>query len=241
MYSITIAIPAYNEEEKILITLKKVFLITKKFPKSNFEIIVIDDGSTDNTFKLVSRSFSDKVKIIRNSKNIGLGESIKKGIIAATNKKFMFIPADDDLPQGIIENLITQSKFADIVMTYFLNDEIRGRLRSFLSNIFLNIYLLTFNLFLKYINGPAIYPTHALKELKLISGKFSIIAEINTKLLLKGYSFKEIYGYRQNNLDKSTSMKFSSIYEAIKTLILLILEIKIYSRQIYNKQPKRIF
>ena len=68
----TIVIPAYNEISSIKSTISEI----KKLP-GNFEIIVIDDGSTDGTYEEAKKS---GVKVLRHSVNRGYGATIKTGI-----------------------------------------------------------------------------------------------------------------------------------------------------------------
>ena len=74
--SMSIIIPARNESQVILFTIKK---IVKKFKKFNYEIIVINDFSTDDTLKKVKKLNNLKVKVYNNI-NPGLGSAIRLGI-----------------------------------------------------------------------------------------------------------------------------------------------------------------
>jgi len=90
--SISIIIPAYNEEERIEESLNKILVYLKK-NKTKYEIIVVDDGSTDNTAKLVKK-FKPSVKVLRNNVNSGKGYSVKKGIENAKYEFILFTDAD---------------------------------------------------------------------------------------------------------------------------------------------------
>ena len=74
--SMSIIIPARNEAQIILRTIRKII---KKFKKLNYEIIVINDFSTDDTLKKVKKLNNSKVKIYNNI-NPGLGGAIRLGI-----------------------------------------------------------------------------------------------------------------------------------------------------------------
>ena len=69
---ISIIIPAYNEEKRIYQTLKKIsdYLRNKKY---SFEVIVVDDGSKDNTGGVVKKIRDKRIRIISYSKNKGKG------------------------------------------------------------------------------------------------------------------------------------------------------------------------
>ena len=78
--SISFVIPCYNCENIIQNSIER---LTKKFIKlriSKFEIIVIDDGSKDDTYKELKKIKNKRVKIIKNLYNLGKSTSLIKGI-----------------------------------------------------------------------------------------------------------------------------------------------------------------
>src|SRR4030067_3695143 len=97
MKSLSIIIPAYNEENRILPTLKAV---NEFFREENlfYEIIIVNDGSLDSTVKVVEEYKKNNpdliLKISTLSKNMGKGMAVKKGIEVAQNEIIMFFDAD---------------------------------------------------------------------------------------------------------------------------------------------------
>ena len=82
----TVVIPAFNEENRIGKVLKKLL----KYP---YQIIVVNDGSSDNTSKIVKKF--GKVKLINNKTNLGQGASIRIGIKSALDSKSYIIVTFD--------------------------------------------------------------------------------------------------------------------------------------------------
>jgi glycosyltransferase involved in cell wall biosynthesis len=94
---VSIIIPCYNAELYIQVTIESAL----KQAYENTEIIVIDDGSTDNTFELAGR-YRDRGIIILHQENKGGSAARNKGIEAATGEWLQFLDADDILhPQKI--------------------------------------------------------------------------------------------------------------------------------------------
>ncbi len=242
MTSISYIVPAYNEEKNIKDTLSDLLDLKKDFPHLIFEIIVINDGSIDHTEKIIKKNFKNNklISYYKNNHNLGLGETLKKGISLAKNERFIFIPGDNDLSREILKKLLSSIDDADIIMTYFMNDDIRGKTRFLISSLFTLIYLFTFDIFIKYVNGPAIYPTRLLKKLTLKSKRFSIVAEINIKMLKLGCSFKEIPTTRLRGLEGSTALSFKSFFEVVYIFGHLVLDINILNKKKYRKKGKRI-
>lgn len=239
--SITVAIPALNEEKNIEGAVRSVLAASARVPALQVEIIVVDDGSRDRTAEIV-RGLAQQhsnVRMIQNPQNIGLGASIRRAIDAAGMEKFLFIPGDNDIPLSTLELLFRNAYAADVVMTYFHNDEQRGRMRYLLSNLFRVIYTTTFDLYVVYVNGPAVYPTAQLRALTLYSTRFSIVAEINVKLLRQGVSFVELPSNRQVGMEGSTSATWRSLMETARVYLHIFADVYFRERERYSKRPAR--
>ncbi|MDB9812352.1 glycosyltransferase family 2 protein [Candidatus Pelagibacter sp.] len=89
---ISIIVPVYNREKFIGRCLRS--LLSQTIGSSNFEIILIDDGSTDATEKIY-QSFSDEIKIIKNKKNLGLPKALNIGIKKAKGRYIVRVDSDD--------------------------------------------------------------------------------------------------------------------------------------------------
>ncbi|MEM5797911.1 MAG: glycosyltransferase [Candidatus Aenigmatarchaeota archaeon] len=100
--SVTVLIPAHNEEKTIARTIKSV--LSLDWPKNLLEVIVINDGSTDKTAKIV-RSFKT-VKMINNKKNIGKAASLNKGIKAAKGELIACIDADSIVEKKALKKMV---------------------------------------------------------------------------------------------------------------------------------------
>lgn len=96
---ISVVIPAYNEESCIENALSTISdYLGKNFV--NFEIIVVDDGSRDDTFSIISQAAKKmpNLKVLRNSLNSGKGYSVKRGVLAASFPWILFSDADLSTP-----------------------------------------------------------------------------------------------------------------------------------------------
>lgn len=110
---LSIVVPAYNEEHGIgpvLDQLEKVMLDHGL----NYEILLIDDGSSDNTAE-VARSFPD-VTVLRHQKNRGYGAALKTGIRNAKYRLVCITDADGTYPNGRIPDLLSAMLAGDYDM-----------------------------------------------------------------------------------------------------------------------------
>jgi dolichyl-phosphate beta-glucosyltransferase len=106
-YFMSVIVPAFNEKERLTDTLPKLWhSVQRHF--SSFEIIVVDDGSSDGTENLV-KEFSAShpgIRVIRYEKNMGKGHAVRTGVLAAKGEYIMFCDADLSTPFPEIDKLM---------------------------------------------------------------------------------------------------------------------------------------
>ncbi|MGD9276227.1 MAG: glycosyltransferase family 2 protein [Candidatus Pacearchaeota archaeon] len=114
---LSVIIPAYNEEKRIEETLRDVnqYLSKKDF---SYEMIVVNDGSTDNTKQIVE-SFCDKIPnmmFIDNKINSGKGSAVKQGMLAASGDYRLFMDADNAIKINHLEKFLAVINDYDLVI-----------------------------------------------------------------------------------------------------------------------------
>jgi len=112
---LSVIIPAYNEEKLIGLTISKFvsFLDKQNF---SWEIIVVDDGSSDNTSEIVESVKNPKISLIRLEKNQGKGGALKIGFQRATGEYQIFSDADLSVPIETITPFLKALKDYDVVI-----------------------------------------------------------------------------------------------------------------------------
>lgn len=108
MKLVSIIVPAYNEEKQI----KKCIDSLLKQTYKNIEIIVVDDGSADDTLKILNE-YNDKRLIIVSKENGGQGSARNVGIKKASGQYLMFVDSDDYVCENIVELLMNDLKQND--------------------------------------------------------------------------------------------------------------------------------
>ncbi len=89
--TVTIAIPAYNEEKTVAATIESVLKLD--YPKDRLQIMVIDDGSTDSTYSIIRRYVKQGVKAFH-KENSGKGSTLNFALSRATGEFFTCLDAD---------------------------------------------------------------------------------------------------------------------------------------------------
>jgi glycosyltransferase involved in cell wall biosynthesis len=94
-HSISIVLPAYNEEAVIGATLKEVLNVMREWGE-DFEVIVVNDGSTDRTGVIVAAimEVEPRVRLVTHEHNVGYGAALVSGFAAATKELTFFMDAD---------------------------------------------------------------------------------------------------------------------------------------------------
>ncbi len=102
--TISVIIPIFNQQRFVERCLRSI--INQTLSKTIYDIIVIDDGSTDNTKKILE-NYKDKIKILSNKKNLGLPYSLNKGIKASQAQYIVRLDSDDYVNENFLLFLST--------------------------------------------------------------------------------------------------------------------------------------
>ena len=149
---VSIIIPSYN----YALYIKKAIESVLKQTYKNWELIIIDDASTDNSLNVIKEYLKkdSRVKLIINEKNIGLASSLKKAIKFADGDWISFLESDDEfLPESIEEKVKAARLGADVIYTdveLFQDKDKKAELELYFENV--NKYLVKLDRS-KFIDG----------------------------------------------------------------------------------------
>ena len=122
--TISVIVPVYNQERFIGRCLRS--LLGQTLPREDFEIIVVDDGSSDRTAYALEL-FRDEIQLVENSENLGLPASLNIGIRKARSPYIVRVDSDDYLNQHFLELLlmfVSDNHYMDaIACDYYLVDD----------------------------------------------------------------------------------------------------------------------
>ena len=114
---LSVIVPAYNEEKRLSKTLFNIDAYLKQ-QNYEYEIIAVDDGSTDTTVSLVKdlQPHMRNLQVIENKINHGKGYVTRQGLLAATGEYRLFTDADSSTSIEQIEKFLPELKNYDIVI-----------------------------------------------------------------------------------------------------------------------------
>lgn len=116
---LSIILPMFNEEKRIVDTLEK---IDNYFRDNdyNYNVIIIDDGSTDNSynevFNYIYHNNNNKISIYKNTKNKGKGFSVRRGLMIGDSDYYLMMDVDLSTPIEEIVTLLKNIKLYDVVI-----------------------------------------------------------------------------------------------------------------------------
>ncbi len=163
-------IPAYNEEKAIKNTLLEInsFFANKNY---NGEIIVVDDGSCDNTVAVAKKlkSIIKNLTVLKNKKNCGKGYSVKRGVLAANGKYRLFMDADNSTKIKQVDGFISflENGYDIVIGNRDIKESRIEKHQSFYKEILGDLG----NVFIRLFAVPGISDTQC--GFKCFSGKFA--------------------------------------------------------------------
>jgi len=119
MTSLSVVLPAYNEEANVASAVEQVSAVAQQLGV-DYEIILVNDGSTDRTGE-IGRELAERIpnfRLVEHYPNRGYGGSLKAGFAAATKRLIAFVPADNQFDFGEINRFLERLDEADIVSGY---------------------------------------------------------------------------------------------------------------------------
>ncbi len=197
---ISVIVPAYNEGKTLKNSLEEIVKTFDEFD-CDYEIILIDDGSQDNTLSEAIKvaEIHKKIRVKRNLKNYGKGRALKKAFRYVRGEYVVFLDADLDLHPGQVSTLfdILRLDEADVVIGSKLhpNSQVEYPLsRKLVSLIYFLIIKILFGLPLRDTQtGLKIFKRDVLGKVlpKILVKKFAFDLEILANVQRLGYKIAE--------------------------------------------------
>jgi len=184
--SLSIIIPAYNEENGINATITKLKAMNK-----DYEIIVVDDGSTDNTYKIAK---ANRVKIIRHPYNKGYGAALKTGIREASANLVLFIDADNQHSPDDIPELVKYADTYDMVVGARTGSSDMSLFRRFGRKIFNALANYLAEMKIPDLNsGFRVVKKDVVMEfMNILPNEFSFTTTLTLAMIKEGYNLKYV-------------------------------------------------
>ena len=110
---LSIVVPAFNEAARIGGSIQKIEAFMRR-SRIACELIVVDDGSSDNTADVLKRTQVKDMRVVRNHVNHGKGYAVRQGVLAASGKYVLFTDADLSAPIEEADKLLEVAVNEDV-------------------------------------------------------------------------------------------------------------------------------
>lgn len=148
--AITIIIPVHNEEKRLVSSMRRTIEYCDK-QEWDYELIFVEDGSTDSTVEIVQglASRNNRIKLVSNPDRLGKGKAIRSGVLQAEKKFVGYMDADLSADPAEFKRLLDFiDKFDIVVGSRLLRGDLppieRPVIRSFLSSCYSRLFRLLF-------------------------------------------------------------------------------------------------
>lgn len=192
---LSIGIPAYNEEERIQSTLRSVYKMAKD-TLDRFEILVVDDGSTDRTYELAqetARQLGAEVRVIHREINQGVGSAFHLFLEAAQFPYISLIPGDNAYTSDGIKRLFSSVGQARLVISF--RDEMkhkRTKLRFVLSKVATAYLCVLAGKRVRDAHSLFVFPVEETRKLNVKNTSYGYHMETLSRLLRKSDHFCQV-------------------------------------------------
>jgi glycosyltransferase involved in cell wall biosynthesis len=213
--TVSILAPAFNEERNLEGAVLDA--VDAAADLDDYEIIIVDDGSTDGTAAIADRLVAElpKVRVVHHPTNLGMGAAYCTALEHARMEYFTFTGGDRELHRESLRDILNSIGKATIVVPYHGTPgrrQLHRRLLTWISTTQLN---LMFGLKLKYFQGPAVYPTRLARMLPATSTGFYFATERLVHAVFAGHSWVEVpLRHQQRVSGRSKAVSLTNIWRA---------------------------
>ena len=190
--------PLFNEEGNVENIVKKAKIVLEGL-KIKYEIILVNDGSSDNTEKVINRLASKDTNIvaINHPKNLGYGEALKSGFYNAKYDTLVYTDGDGQFDFSELPKFIEGIRGYDVATAYVAQHTERPGwvvIRSLLHYPFLFLSRNLFGINLRQFSTFSLWRRHVVQSIDIASGDRSamFLPELISKAMRKGYKFVEV-------------------------------------------------
>lgn len=192
-YSLSVVVMAYNEEENVGPLLDDLVAWLESRSFSDWEVLVVDDGSVDATAARVSNHVEcePRIRLLRHERNLGMGAAIRTGYAAARCDFVTQLPADHQVPPATLDLFLSHLPHTDLVLSVYSDrgDDWSRRLLSAGYRVVARMLLGQRADF----TGTMIFRRKLLESLQLTTDSFVVNLELPLKALKRKASFRIVH------------------------------------------------
>jgi len=217
---VSVFLPAFNEVKNLEGAVLDIVWAAEGV-LAEYEILVVNDGSTDGTRELAERLAHEnpRVRALHQPRNMGIAAAYERALDEAKLDHFSFLAGDGEIARESVRNILAAVGRADIVAPYHQNPRARQLHRRLLTWGSTNLVNVLFGLRMRYYQGPCIYPVALARALPKTEGGFYFLTQMLIHALHAGYSCVEVgLTHVERTAGRSKAVSLTNILKALRAI-----------------------
>ena len=228
-FKLSIIIPCYNENQTIDKIISKISKSISTYNYLNYELIIVDDNSSDGTKDKLKKYELDKnINVFFHNENLGKGAAIQSAIKHVSGELVLIQDADLEYDPFDYDKLLLPFFETDADVVYgsrflgggkytrihFFWHYLANKILTFICNLFINLNLTDME------TGYKVFKSSAIKSISLVEKSFSFEPEVTIKLAKKKFKFYEVpITYNGRSYEEGKKIGLKDAFIALKTII----------------------
>lgn len=219
--SLSVIIPAYNEEDIILSSVGQTLDAVKQMGVE-YEVIIVNDGSADSTYQLICNNAQpwENTRCVNRERNGGFGAAVNSGIAAATKEFIICVPVDSPMDAETLAAFMKAAPHTDVVASYRVKRvgyTLRMRINSW---VYHQMISAIFGMNLKDYNWIHLYRRSIFDKVAFTSKGIFMLAEVLIEANKYRFRIAEIpVEQKQRITGVAASAKLSSILFVLREML----------------------
>ena len=217
--SISLILPAWNESDAILRAIEEADAALRQV-SADFEIIVVDDGSTDNTAELVKQAAVENhsLRLVQHNSNQGYGAALRSGFAEAKKDLVGFTDADCQFDLTELNRFVLLAERYDIVCGYRI-DRKDTALRCLYSKVYNQLVGVLLRTGVRDVDcALKLFHRKDVQELEISGNGFLVNSEILTQAKQRGMSVVEVGVSHRRRIDGQSTVSIAHIPKVLSSL-----------------------
>lgn len=217
---VSVFLPAFNEVKNLEGAVADIVWAADGV-LAEYEILVVNDGSTDGTCELADRLAHEnpRVRALHQPRNMGIAAGYERALDEAKLDHFSFLAGDGEIARESVRSILAAVGRADIVAPYHQNPRARQLHRRLLTWASTTLVNVLFGFRMHYYQGPCIYPVALARALPKTEGGFYFLTQMLIHALHAGYSCVEVgLTHVERTSGRSKAVSLTNILKALRAI-----------------------
>ncbi len=231
--TLSIIVPAFNEALNLAGAVHESIASAEAVGLDDWQIIVVDDGSTDDTAVVAERLARQIpcVETVRHERNLGFAAAYRTGLALARMEHVTFVPGDNEVAPDSLRDIFAAIGSAELVVPYHATPWLRSWGRRLLTWVSTHEVNLLFGWGMHYYQGPTVYPTDLARALPVSCSGFFYVTEMLVEALFAKYTCVEVgLRHQERSYGRSKAVGLTKILDAEREILQLWWDLRICRR-----------